>query len=446
MSRMFKPREFVDQKRRGLTLDDAEIRGFVQGVADGSVTDAQLGGFTMAVRFQGMNQREQTVLTLAMRDSGSVLSWKGLDGPVLDKHSTGGVGDGVSLALAPMVAACGAYIPMISGRGLGHTGGTLDKLESIPGFSVQMELGQLRDQVRRTGMAMIGQGPELAPADGRMYAVRDATATVESIPLIVSSILAKKLAEELDGLVLDVKTGNGAFISERGASRVLAQNLCVTASQAGTPCNALITDMNQPLGWTAGNALELNEAIDFLTGARRNPRLEEVTLGLASELLMLGSLAADKEEARRCLRVALDSGAAAERFERNVAEQGGPTDLLDRRDRYFPPAPVVRPLLATGTGWISDMDTRGLGMTVLRLGGGRTHVDDTIDPRVGLSALCSVGERIERGQPLCVIHADSEQAWQDVEQRLGRVITIRQEACPALPAIYEYVSGEQTQT
>ena len=373
MSRMFRPQEIVNQKRRGLALDDADIRGFIQGVADGSVTDAQLGGFTMAVRFQGMNQAEQAALTLAMRDSGSVLSWEGLDGPVLDKHSTGGVGDWVSLALAPMVAACGGYLPMITGRGLGHTGGTLDKLESIPGFSVRMGMDQFRDQVRRTGMAIIGQGPELAPADGRMYAVRDVTATVASIPLIVSSILAKKLAEGLDGLVLDVKTGNGAFMSERGASRVLAQNLCVLASQAGTRCNALITDMNQPLGWTAGNALELNEAIDFLSGVRRNPRLEEVTMGLASELLVLGGLAADTEAARGRLRVVLDSGAAAERFARNVAQQGGPADLLERRDRYFTAASVIRPFLATGTGWISAMDTRALGMTVLPRG---NHITD----------------------------------------------------------------------
>ena len=443
MSRMFAAQEIVDQKRRGLALNDDDLRGFVTGVADGSVTDAQLGGFTMAVRFQGMNQREQTMLTLAMRDSGSVLSWKGLDGPVLDKHSTGGVGDWVSLALAPMVAACGAYIPMISGRGLGHTGGTLDKLESIPGFRVQMELGQLRDQVRRTGIAMIGQGPELTPADGRMYAVRDVTATVESIPLIVSSILSKKLAEGLDGLVLDVKTGNGAFIGGRREANVLAHNLCATASQAGVVCNALITDMNQPLGWTVGNALELNEAIDFLTGDRRNPRLEEVTLAIASELLLLGGLAADSEEARRRLRLTLDSGAAAERFEQNVAEQGGPADLLARRDSYFTAAPVIRPVSSPGTGWISAMDTRELGMTVLRLGGGRTHVDDTIDPRVGLSAMCSVGDRIERGQPLCIIHADNEQAWQDAERHLGRAINISSKACPALPAIYEAISGEQ---
>mgnify|MGYP001811992145 CR=1 FL=1 len=273
IARMFLPEKLIDRIRSGQDLPSEAIEAFVAGVADGSVTDAQLGAFTMAVRFKGMNADERTSLTLAMRDSGSVLQWEGLDGPVLDKHSTGGVGDWVSLALAPIIAACGGYVPMISGRGLGHTGGTLDKLESIPGFNVRIELPKIRELVKRTGMAMVGQGPELAPADGRMYAVRDVTATVESIPLIVSSILAKKLAEGLDGLVLDVKTGNGAFMTGLEQSRELAGKLCATATRAGTPCNAFITDMNQPLGWNAGNSLELVEAIEYLDGSQRNPRV-----------------------------------------------------------------------------------------------------------------------------------------------------------------------------
>jgi thymidine phosphorylase len=446
MARMFLPEKLIDQKRRGLAIAREDINQLVHGIANGSVTDAQLGAFTMAVRFQGMDPSEQTSLTLAMRDSGSVLKWEGLDGPVLDKHSTGGVGDGVSLALAPMIAACGGYIPMISGRGLGHTGGTLDKLESIPGFNVQMNLDRFRDVVRRTGMAMVGQGPDLAPADGRMYAIRDVTATVESIPLIVSSILAKKLAEGLDGLVLDVKTGNGAFMSKRDKSRNLAQSLCATASRAGTKCSALITDMSQPLGWSAGNLLELNEAIDFLTGARRNPRLEEVTLGLATELLILGGLSANSREGRKHLMQALDSGSAAEKFARAVAEQGGPADLLQRRDKFLLPAPLIRPVQADKAGWISAIDTRELGMAVLRMGGGRLHVEDTIDPRVGLAELCSVGDYVERGQALCVIHADNEQDWQVGAERVINALRISPQECAALPAIYEYVTGEQAGT
>ena len=445
MSRMFLPEKLIDRKRRGLAISDEEIMEFVAGITDGSVTDAQLGAFTMAVRFQGMNTAERTSLTMAMRDSGSVLDWPGLNGPVLDKHSTGGVGDWVSLALAPMIAACGGYVPMISGRGLGHTGGTLDKLESVPGFKVQMDLGQMRDQVRRTGMAMVGQGPELAPADGRMYAVRDVTATVESIPLIVASILAKKLAEGLDGLVLDVKTGNGASISEFEQSRELARIMCITAERAGTKCNALITDMNQALGWTAGNALELNEAIDFLTSRRRNPRLEEVTLGLATEMLLLCDLANSQEEGQRLLHGVLDDGSAAEKFAQNIREQGGPADLLENRDRYFSPTPVIRPLESVKAGWIEKIDTRELGMAVIRLGGGRVHVEDTIDPRVGLSDLCSVGDAVEKGQSLCFIHADSEEDWQACAVRVNEAIGISECDCTGLPGIYERISGEQAE-
>ena len=444
MARMFSVENVIDRKRKGKVLGGDEIRNFVEGISNGSVTDAQLGGFTMAVRFMSMNNLERTALTLAMRDSGSVLNWD-LDGPVLDKHSTGGVGDGVSLTLAPMVAACGGYIPMISGRGLGHTGGTLDKLESIPGYQVQMPLDQMQAQVRKTGMAMVGQGPELAPADGRMYAVRDVTATVESIPLIVSSILSKKLAEGLDGLVLDVKTGNGASIRERERSRILAQKMCTTAMRAGTPCRALITDMNQPLGWTAGNALELNEAIDFLTGVRRNKRLENVMFGLASELLTLGGLAVDFDDAQKKLVEVLDSGRAAERFGNNVAAQGGPIDLLEKRDQYLPKAPLVQALGSPRDGWISGMDTRELGMAVVRLGGGRMHVEDTIDPRVGLSELCSIGDQVENGQPLCLIHADNEHDLEYAAAHVSDAISVTEQACDPADVIYEYVSGEQAE-
>jgi thymidine phosphorylase len=446
MSRMFVPEKLIDQKRRGLALSHTQINHLVEGIASGAVTDAQLGALTMAVRFNGMEQDEQTSLTLAMRDSGSVLHWEGLNGPVLDKHSTGGVGDWVSLALAPIVAACGGYIPMISGRGLGHTGGTLDKLESIPGYKVQMDLDQLQDQVRRTGMAMVGQGPELAPADGRMYAVRDVTATVESIPLIVSSILSKKLAEGLDGLVPDVKSGNGAFLSKPGEALELARNLCITATRAGVKCNALVTDMNQPLGWTAGNTLELNEAIDFLTGLRRNPRLEEVTLSLVAEMLSMGGLAKDRDEGRKQANKALDNGDAAERFAQNIFEQGGPVDLFEKRDDYLYRAPVIRPYLAPKPGWISEINTRELGIAVLRLGGGRLHVADTIDPRVGLSDLCSVGDRVETGKALCMIHADSEEDWKSAAARIGNAMSVSDQNCSALPAIYERISGELAET
>jgi thymidine phosphorylase len=328
---------------------------------------------------------------------------------------------------------------MISGRGLGHTGGTLDKLESIPGFSVQMDMDALHDLVRRNGLAMIGQGPELAPADGRLYAVRDVTATVESVPLIVSSILAKKLAEGLDGLVLDVKTGNGAFLVDREQSRDLARNLCATANRAGTPCCALLTDMDQPLAWTAGNALEIREAIDFVTGSKRNPRLLEVMLGLSSELLVLGDLASDPGAALDKLNRLLDSGDVAERFSIMVAGQGGPADLLEHPERYLPEAPVVAPVPAVEGGWITRMDTRALGMTVVRLGGGRLSVSDTIDPSVGLSGLPDVGNRIEAGQPLCRVHAASEADWAAAAARVTAAIELGNESCAPGLVIHERI-------
>ena len=431
--------KLLDKKRRGFALSMEEIHEFVNGISTGAVTDAQLGAFTMAVRFRGMNLPEQTALTLAMRDSGSVLNWQGLDGPVLDKHSTGGVGDWVSLVLAPMVAAAGAYIPMISGRGLGHTGGTLDKLESIPGFSVQMELDDFSKLVKRNGLAMIGQGPKLAPADGRMYAVRDVSGTVSSIPLIVASILSKKLAEGLDGLVLDVKTGNGASISGRKDSRELADKLCQTARSAGIACHALITDMNQPLGWSAGNALEVREAIDFVTGKRRNLRFTEVVMGLAAELLYMGGLFADRADALTGIEVLLEKGSVAERFAMMVAAQGGPKDLLSRPELYLREAEVVRPVLSGRAGWIHGMDTRALGMAVIRLGGGRIAQSDTIDPSVGLSEILSVGDPVEAGQQLCLLHARSENDWSAGAERVNQAITVSGEPCEALPAIYETI-------
>ncbi|HSM69106.1 MAG TPA: thymidine phosphorylase [Xanthomonadales bacterium] len=431
--------KLLDKKRRGQVLDAAEIRHFIQGVASGEVTDAQVGAFTMAVRYRGMETSEQTALTLAMRDTGRVLEWEGLDGPVLDKHSTGGVGDWVSLALAPAIAAAGGFVPMISGRGLGHTGGTLDKLESIPGFSVRMDLDALHKLVRRNGLAMIGQGPDLAAADARLYAVRDVTATVESAPLIVSSILAKKLAECLDGLVLDVKTGNGASLPDRDQALDLARNLCATANRAGTPCRALLTDMDQPLGWAAGNGLEVREAIDFVSGRKRNPRLLEVMLGLGAELLVLGDLASDREAALEKLNRLLDSGAVAERFAIMVAGQGGPADLLEHPGRYLPDAPVVRPVSASQGGWITRMDTRALGMTVVRLGGGRLSVSDTIDPAVGLSGLPDVGDRFEPGQPLCQVHAGSEADWAAAAERVTTAIELGSEACAPGPVIHEWI-------
>jgi thymidine phosphorylase len=437
---MFTVESVIQAKRDARALDAEEIAAFVRAITAKTVTDAQLGAFTMAVCQRGMNMAEQTALTLAMRDSGKTLDWTGLDGPVLDKHSTGGVGDMVSLILAPLVAACGGYVPMISGRGLGHTGGTLDKLESIPGFDVHPEPERFRRIVHQVGAAIIGQTADLAPADRRMYATRDITSTVESIPLIVSSILSKKLAEGLDALVLDVKTGSGAFMRNPLLARELAVNLSRVANDAGLPCTALLTDMNQPLAWTAGNNLEVLEVIDFLAG-RRNPRLLEVTLALGCELLQLGALAGGPADALERLNRALDSGAASERFARMVEAQGGPSDIVEQRVRHLPPAPVCRPVPAGRAGYVATMDTRLLGFCVMHLGGGRRRVEDTIDPRVGLSALCSVGDPVEKDTPLAIVHAADREGWHRAEREIRRAIGIAEDPVAPLACVYERMTG-----
>lgn len=436
---MLLPAELIRAKRDGQELAQDAIQGFVEGITAGQVSDAQIGAFTMAVYFQNMSMSEQSALTLAMRDSGHCLHWPDLDGPLLDKHSTGGVGDLVSLVLAPMLAACGAYIPMISGRGLGHTGGTLDKLESIPGFNVNPSQQLFDTTVRETGLAMTGQGSDLAPADGRIYAVRDVTATVDSIPLIVASILSKKLAEGLDGLVLDIKTGNGAFMHERNRARDLAANLIEVAALAGLPCRALITDMNQPLARNAGNALEMIEAIEFLRYGDRHPRLEDVTLSLGIEMLLLGGLAEEPKAARLMLNKVLETGLAAEHFARMVSMQGGPSDLVDQPARYLQAAPVVRTLAAPRDGCIEFMDTRAIGLCVVGLGGGRRVVEDIIDHRVGLSEFCLVGDMVNKGDPLVSIHAADESAWQVAAQVLLKAIVIGHRM-DTLPAVYEQFS------
>jgi len=436
---MLLPAELIRAKRDGQELAQDAIQGFVEGISGGQVSDAQIGAFAMAVYFQNMSLSEQSALTLAMRDSGHCLHWPDLDGPVLDKHSTGGVGDLVSLVLAPMLAACGAYIPMISGRGLGHTGGTVDKLESIPGFNAHPSQQLFQTTVRETGLAITGQGSDLAPADGRMYAVRDVTATVNSIPLIVASILSKKLAEGLDGLVLDIKTGNGAFMRERNRARDLAANLIEVAALAGLPCRVLITDMNQPLARNAGNSLEMTEAIEFLRYGHRHPRLEDVTLSLGIEMLLLGGLAEEPKAARLMLNEVLETGLAAEHFARMVSMQGGPSDLVDQPARYLQAAPVIRTLAAPRDGCIEFMDTRAIGMCVVGLGGGRRVVEDIIDHRVGLSEFCLVGDMVNKGDPLVSIHAADETAWQAAAQVLLEAIVIGH-GMDAFPAIYEQFS------
>ncbi|RQS07269.1 thymidine phosphorylase [Burkholderia sp. Bp8998] len=409
---MFLPQEFIRRKRDRQPLDRDEIAAFVRGVTDGSVTEGQVAAFAMAVYFNDLSIDERVALTIAQRDSGDVLDWRALDlgGPVIDKHSTGGVGDVVSLMLGPMVAACGGYVPMISGRGLGHTGGTLDKLGAIPGYDVTPDTDAFRRTVRDVGVAIIGQTARLAPADKRIYAIRDVTATVESVAMITASILSKKLAAGLDGLVMDVKVGSGAFMPTAAKSAELARSIVDVGNGAGMKTTAILTDMNQSLAPCAGNALEVACAIDYLTGKSRPARLHDVTMALSAQLLVIGGLARDVAQARAMLLQALDSGAAAERFASMVAALGGPADLIDAPWRHLARANVIVPVPAPASGVVQRVECRALGLTVVALGGGRTRAEDAIDTRVGLSALAEIGQRVAAGEPLGYVHASDDAA------------------------------------
>jgi len=420
------PQEIIRKKRDGGTLGEAEIRFLIQGLTSGAVSEGQVAAFAMAVFFRGMEMPERIALTRAMKESGTVLDWRGLDlpGPIIDKHSTGGIGDKVSLMLAPVIVTCGGFNPMISGRGLGHTGGTLDKLDSIPGYQSQPDLATFRKVVKEVGCAVIGQTDDLAPADRRLYAIRDVTATVESIPLITASILSKKLAAGLDALVMDVKTGSGAFMAELSGARDLARSIVDVANGAGLTTAALVTDMNQALGSNVGNAVEILEAIDYLTGTHRERRLHEVTIALAGELLALGKLAADAEAGRAKAEAALQSGKAAEIFARMVAALGGPKDLMEKPGNHLKAAPVTRPCLPTAPGTITKIDARAIGIAVVSLGGGRRRADDKIDHRVGLTEVLGLGEQVGPDRPLALIHAASEDAAEAAATELRAAFTV----------------------
>ncbi|MHB2210543.1 thymidine phosphorylase [Methylobacterium sp. CM6257] len=428
------PQETIRAKRDGLPLDPEAIRAFIGGLTDGTVGEGQAAAFAMAVFFRGLSLPERVALTRAMAESGRVLAWD-LPGPVLDKHSTGGIGDAVSLPLAPMVAACGGYVPMISGRGLGHTGGTLDKLGSIPGYDVTPGLDVFRRVVGEIGCAIIGQTADLAPADRRLYAIRDVTGTVESLDLITASILSKKLAAGLDGLVMDVKQGSGAFMESLGEARALAESIVTVAEGAGLCTAALITDMDAPLASAAGNAVEVAYAVDYLTGTRREPRFHAVTLALGAEMLVAGGLAPGRDSATQRLEAALTSGRAAEIFARMVAALGGPGDLIDAPAKYLPEAPVQRPVRQIGT--VAGIATRSIGLAVIGLGGGRTRPQDAIDPRVGFTELAGPGES---GELLGIVHAADEASADRAEAALRAAYRLG-EAPAERPAIIERIGA-----
>lgn len=405
------PQEIIKTKRNGGNLSQAEIKQFVRGLTDDSFSEGQVAALAMAIYLNGMQTDEIVALTLAMRDSGTVFNWQGkLNGPVVDKHSTGGVGDKVTLMLAPMVAACGAFMPSIAGRGLGHTGGTVDKLETIPGYSCTQSLEKIQQLLPQLGCVIVGQSSQLAPADRRLYAIRDVTATVESIPLITASILSKKLSEGLDALVMDVKIGNGAIMRTVDDASALASSIVNVANGAGVPTRALLTDMNQILGNTAGNALEVIETLDYLTGKYREPRLHQVTLELGANMLMLGGLYPDKASAVAALEQSLNSGRAAEIFAKMVAALGGPADLIEKPQQYLASAPVVQDIIAPQSGYLNYNNTVGLGMAVVRLGGGRSHPSQQIDPAVGFSHILPTGSKVQQGDVIAKVHAANEGA------------------------------------
>lgn len=402
------PQELIRKKRDGGALTSEEIAFFVKGLADGFVTEGQVSALAMAVFFKGLTVEERVALTLAMRDSGDVLDWSDVDAPVLDKHSTGGVGDNVSLMLAPALAACGAAVPMISGRGLGHTGGTLDKFDSIPGYQTQPDNALFKKVVKEVGCAVIGQTGNLAPADKRFYSIRDVTATVESIDLITASILSKKLAAGLQGLVLDVKWGSGAFMATLEEARSLAESLVLVANGAGLKTTALLTDMNEPLASAAGNAIEMQNAVDFLKGTAIDNRLWDVTVAQGGELLATGGLASDAEAGCDMMRSAFESGAAAEKFAQMVHALGGPADFMDKSELYLATAPFEAPVYPFEPGYVTEIDARGVGVAVVALGGGRKAAADVIDPSVGFTALAGVGNSVDADSPLAIVHARNE--------------------------------------
>ena len=436
---MFLPQEVIRRKREGEVLSEQEIRNFIAGVTDDSVSEGQIGALAMAVYFQGMSVKERIALTCAMRDSGDVMDWSAdnLGGPLLDKHSTGGVGDVVSLMLGPMIAACGGFVPMISGRGLGHTGGTLDKLDSIPGYTTSAPETLFRKVVKEAGVAIVGQTGELAPADKRIYGIRDVTATVESIAMITASILSKKLAEGLNALVMDVKVGSGAFMPTFEQSIELARSIVEVANGAGVKTTALLTDMNQCLASSAGNAVEVREAVQFLSGEYRNDRLLEITMAQSAELLVSGGLAGNTRQARKKLQSVLDGGQAADVFGRMVHGLGGPVDFVEKYDSYLQKAPIVKPVYIENEGYITAMNTREIGMAVVQLGGGRKTPTDTIDYTVGLTDLCRLGEQIDASRPLAMLHARSESSWNQAAEMLRSSLKLTDQKPASDPLVYQ---------
>ena len=433
--------DVIRKKRDGGVLSWEEIQYFVDGLADDSLPAEQVSSLAMAIFLNSMNFDEAGTLTLAMARSGTVLDWdaEDLGGPVVDKHSTGGVGDKVSFLLAPIAAACGCYVPMISGRGLGHTGGTTDKAESIPGYNATPDFNLFRRTVKDVGCAIIGQTEDLAPADRRFYSIRDVTGTVESVPLITASILSKKIAAGLQGLVMDVKVGSGAFMESSARATELAKSIIGTAAKAGLGVHALITDMNEVLGKTAGNALEIEESMRYLRDDVRESRLDDVVMALCAEMLIVGGIENDRDAARARCDEAVTSGKAAEIFGRMVAALGGPRDFTDNYANHLAKAPVVRPLFAEGV--VTAVDTRAVGNAIIELGGGRRTVGQALDLAVGFSDIAGIGAALDSERPLAVIHAASGTDADRAAENLLKAFDLAGSAPEKQPVVGDILTG-----
>jgi len=436
--------DVIQKKRDGGELTAAEIEFFVKGLTDSSIPAEQVSALAMAIVFKSMTFEETATLTTAMASSGTVLDWRSEDlgGPVIDKHSTGGVGDKVSFLLAPIAAACGCFVPMISGRGLGHTGGTVDKIESIPGYQATPDFDLFKKVVKSTGCAIIGQTADLAPADRRLYAIRDVTATIESIPLITASILSKKIAAGLDGLVMDVKAGSGAFMTSVERAGKLAKSIIGTAATAGLKTHALITDMNEVLGQTAGNAVEIAESIEFLTNKHRESRLNEVVAALCAEMLVLSGVEKDHSAARGKVETAITSGEAAETFSRMVAELGGPADFLDKYTEYLPKAAICKPVQPSEKGYLAGTDAHAIGNAIIEIGGGRQQLGDELDLAVGICDFPKIGDMVGPDRPLGVVHAASEEDADLAARLIREACTISADQPAERPVIYEKLTAE----
>ncbi|WP_020591872.1 thymidine phosphorylase [Kiloniella laminariae] len=432
---MYLPQEIIRKKREGESLTTEEISFFVQGITNENISEGQIAALGMAIFFKGMSLPETIDLTRAMITSGQTITWQELSslGPVLDKHSTGGVGDKLSLMLAPIIAACGGFVPMISGRGLGHTGGTLDKLDAIPGYKTDVSIEHFKKTTREAGCAIVGQTANLAPADKRFYAIRDITATVESIPLITASILSKKLSAGLQGLVMDVKTGSGAFAKSFEMAEALAQSITDVAAGAGLPTCALITDMNQVLGTTAGNALEVHEAVAYLSGQNHHGHQHEIINALCRELLLIGGLAQSAQEAEDKIRRVLETGAARTKFDQMISGLGGPKDFSSTVDKHLVKAAVEMDVFMPEEGYLGSMDSRMIGLAVVSLGGGRTTSGQQIDHSVGFSHIQPVGTKIDPRQPLARVHAQTREAAETAAQNYCSSLTLT-DTCPVLTA------------